>query len=77
MITQQWWAVAALLVGTLLTAAYIFRMFRYSFDESAPRQRYQPLAPGMDLIALTLALAAFALGLFAHYPLGLMHGGGV
>ncbi|MDN7133155.1 proton-conducting transporter membrane subunit [Halomonas sp. MC140] len=76
-ITQQWWAVAALLVGTLLTAAYIFRMFRYSFDESAPRQRYQPLAPGMDLIALTLALAAFALGLFAHFPLELMQGGGV
>ena len=74
-ITQQWWAVAALLTGTLLTAAYVFRMFRYSFDETAPRHRYQPLAPGMDLIALMLALIAFALGLLAHYPLELMHGG--
>ncbi|MBT2787697.1 MULTISPECIES: proton-conducting transporter membrane subunit [unclassified Halomonas] len=74
-ITQQWWAVAALLTGTLLTAAYIFRLFRYSFDETAPRHRYQPLAPGMDLIALTLALIAFALGLLAHFPLELMHGG--
>lgn len=77
LISQQWWAVAALLVGTLLTAAYVFRMFCYSFDESAPRHRYQPLAPGMDLIALTLALIAFALGLLAHFPLELMHGGGV
>jgi NADH:ubiquinone oxidoreductase subunit 5 (subunit L)/multisubunit Na+/H+ antiporter MnhA subunit len=67
--------VAALLIGTLLTAAYIFRLFRYCFDETAPRHRYQPLAPGMDLIALTLALIAFALGLLAHFPLELMHGG--
>lgn len=75
--SQQWWAVAALLIGTLLSAAYIFRVFRYSFDETAPRHHYQPLAPGMDLIALTLALIAMALGLLAHFPLELMHGGGV
>ena len=75
--SQQWWAVAALLIGTLLSAAYVFRVFRYSFDETAPRHRYQPLAPGMDLIALTLALIALALGLLAHFPLELMHGGGV
>ncbi|WP_249978605.1 complex I subunit 5 family protein [Vreelandella olivaria] len=73
--TQQWVAVAALLVGTLLTAAYVFRVFRYSFDEQAPRHHYQPLAPGMDLIALCLALAAFGLGLLAHLPLSLLHGG--
>ncbi|RBI65431.1 NADH-ubiquinone oxidoreductase [Vreelandella sulfidaeris] len=75
-ITQQWWAVAALLIGTLLTAAYVFRMFRYSFDETAPRHRHQSLMPGMDFIALVLALTAFGLGLLAHLPLGLMHGGG-
>lgn len=75
-ITQQWWAVAALLTGTLLTAAYVFRMFRYSFDETAPRHRHQSLMPGMDFIALVLALTAFGLGLLAHLPLGLMHGGG-
>ncbi|PAU71458.1 complex I subunit 5 family protein [Vreelandella alkaliphila] len=74
--TQQWVAVAALLAGTLLTAAYVFRVFRYSFDETAPRHHYQPLAPGMDLIALCLALAAFALGLLAHLPLALLQGGG-
>lgn len=76
-LSQQWWAVAALLIGTLLSAAYVFRVFRYSFDETAPRHHYQPLAPGMDLIALTLALIAMALGLLAHFPLALMHGGGV
>lgn len=75
--SQQWLAMAALLLGSLLTAAYVFRMFRYSFYESAPRHHYHPLAPGMDLIALTLAFAAFALGLLAHYPLTLLHGGGV
>lgn len=75
--SQQWWAVAALLLGTLLSAAYIFRVFRYSFDETAPRHRYQPLAPGMDAIALTLALISLAVGLLAHFPLSLMNGGGV
>lgn len=75
--TQQWVAVVALLMGTLLTAAYVFRVFRYSFDETAPRHHYQPLAPSMDLVALALALAAFALGLLAHLPLALLQGGGV
>lgn len=75
-ISQQWWAVAALLVGTLLTAGYIFRFFRYSFMETAPRHHYQPLSPGMDIIALGLALAAFVLGLLAHFPLELLQGGG-
>lgn len=75
-LTQQWVSVAALLAGTLLTAAYVFRVFRYSFDETAPRHEYQPLAPGMDLIALCLAVAALALGLLAHMPLALLHGGG-
>ena len=75
-LTQQWLAVAALLVGTLLTAAYVFRVFRYSFDETAPRHDYQPLAPGMDAVALALALAALLLGLLAHWPLALLQGGG-
>ena len=75
-LTQQWLAVAALLVGTLLTAAYVFRVFRYSFDETAPRHDYQPLAPGMDAVALALALAALLLGLLAHLPLALLQGGG-
>ena len=75
-LTQQWLAVAALLAGTLLTAAYVFRVFRYSFDETAPRHDYQPLAPGMDAVALALALAALLLGLLAHLPLALLQGGG-
>ncbi|MCB8888776.1 complex I subunit 5 family protein [Vreelandella malpeensis] len=71
----HWVAVAALLIGTLLTAAYMFRMFRYSFDETAPRHHYQPLGRGMDAIALVLALAALVMGLLAHLPLALLQGG--
>ncbi|QNI02176.1 NADH-ubiquinone oxidoreductase [Halomonas sp. SH5A2] len=73
--SQQWWAITALLLGSLLTAAYVFRVFRYSFYESAPHHHYQALAPGMNLIALALALTAFALGLLAHFPLTLLNGG--
>ncbi|WP_346797149.1 proton-conducting transporter membrane subunit [Halomonas sp. Bachu 37] len=73
---QLWLPIAALLTGTLLTATYIFRVFRYSFDETAPQQQYRPLAPGMDVLALLPALAGLGLGLFAHAPLVLLQGGG-
>lgn len=76
-LTAQWWMVAVLLMGTLLTAAYVFRLFRYSFIDSAPRHEFKQLSPGMDVIALFLALAALLLGLFAHWPLMLLQGGGV
>ncbi|MCS2609624.1 complex I subunit 5 family protein [Halomonas dongshanensis] len=74
LLADLWWAIAALLLGTLLSAAYVFRLFRYSFIESAPRKTYRPLAPGMEGGALLLALAALLLGLWAHYPLSLLQG---
>ncbi len=68
-------AIAVLLCGSLLTAAYVFRLFRYSFVESAPQHDVQPLAPGMNSVALLLALLALALGLWAEWPLSLLRGG--
>ncbi|MDR5897666.1 proton-conducting transporter membrane subunit [Halomonas vilamensis] len=74
-LTTQWWMVVVLLMGTLLTAAYVFRLFRYSFIDSAPRHEFKRLSPEMDVIALFLALAALMLGLFAYWPLTLLEGG--
>lgn len=73
----QWPWVAVLVVGSLLTAAYVFRVFRYSFIEAAPRHDFRPLPAGMDIIALGLALAAILLGLAAEWPLALLRAGGV
>lgn len=73
----QWPWVIVLVAGTLLTAAYVFRVFRCAFVEDAPRHDFRPLPAGMDLIALLLALAALALGLGAEWPLALLREGGL
>lgn len=73
----QWlWAVV-LVLGTLLTAAYVFRVLRCSFVEEAPRHEFQVLPRGTDLVPLLLALAAVGLGLVAQWPLALLREGGV
>ncbi len=69
---EQWLWIGVLVLGTMLTAAYLFRMFRHSFDEQAPHLTYRRLPLGMDMVALLLALAALALGLVADWPLGLL-----
>ncbi|CAM3532211.1 complex I subunit 5 family protein [Halomonas lysinitropha] len=73
----QWLWVAVLVAGTLLSAAYVFRVLRCAFVEDATRQEVQPLPAGMNLIALLLALAALGLGLGADWPLALIRAGGM
>ncbi|CAM3928103.1 proton-conducting transporter membrane subunit [Vreelandella rituensis] len=73
-IQAQWAWVAALLLGTLLSAAYVFRVFRYSFVETAPHYAFRALPPWLDGLALGLALASLLLGLFAYGPLTLLQG---
>ncbi|MDI5891737.1 complex I subunit 5 family protein [Halomonas rhizosphaerae] len=68
----QWPWVVVLVVGTLLTATYVFRVFRCAFVEASPRHEVRPLPAGMDLVALLLALAALGLGLGAEWPLALL-----
>ena len=72
----QWVWVAVLGVGTLLSAAYVFRVFRYSFVEEGPLRDYRPVPWVMDGVALVLALAALLLGLMAQWPLMLVRSGG-
>src|SRR5690554_5423250 len=73
----QWPWAAVLVLGTLLTAAYVFRVLRCSFVEEAPRHEFETLPRGTDLVPLLLALAAVGLGLVAQWPLGLLRQGGV
>ncbi|MCE9665304.1 NADH-ubiquinone oxidoreductase [Halomonas sp. M5N1S17] len=74
----QWPWLLVLAVGTLLSAAYVFRVFRYSFVEDVELEDYRPVPLRMDLIALILALASLLLGLAATWPLALLEiaGGG-
>ncbi|RDB42856.1 NADH-ubiquinone oxidoreductase [Halomonas sp. DQ26W] len=68
----QWPWLVVLAVGTLLSAAYVFRVFRYSFVEDVEREDYRPVPLRMDLVALALALASLILGLTATWPLALL-----
>ncbi|UYG04916.1 proton-conducting transporter membrane subunit [Halomonas sp. LR3S48] len=72
----HWPWIAVLGIGTLLSAAYVFRVFRYSFIEDAPEFEFRPVPWSMDAIALLLALAALLLGLAAEWPLALLRGSG-
>lgn len=73
----QWPWVVVLGGGTLLTAAYVFRVFRFAFVEDEHRPEIRSLPAGVDGIALLLALAALALGLGAEWPLALLREGGI
>ncbi|PMR77922.1 complex I subunit 5 family protein [Billgrantia endophytica] len=68
----QWPWLVVLAIGTLLSAAYVFRVFRYSFIEDAPLHDYRPVPWGMDLIALVVASSSLLLGLLAEWPLALL-----
>ena len=62
------WA-AVLLGGGLLSAAYVFRVFRQAFIEAPTRDRFVRPPPTLELTAFALALASLLIGLAAHTPL--------
>ncbi|MBA2780993.1 complex I subunit 5 family protein [Billgrantia kenyensis] len=67
---------AALALGTLLSAAYVFRVFRYSFVEDAEPLDYRRVPWSMEFFAMILALASLLLGLVAEWPLLLLRAPG-
>ncbi len=70
----QWHWVATLLGGGLLTAGYVFRVFRASFENSSD-DRFDHTPLGWDVLALLLAGASILLGLAGSAPLGLLRTG--
>jgi formate hydrogenlyase subunit 3/multisubunit Na+/H+ antiporter MnhD subunit len=70
----QWWWAPVVMVGTLLAAAYVFRVLGQAFAE-APRHgdappRDQRGCPGASAIGLSLQLPGLVLALFAIVALG-------
>jgi multicomponent Na+:H+ antiporter subunit D len=66
---DQWWWAALVLVGGLLTAAYVGRVMRVLFADRAPDgsalPRLAPVPRRMEAMSLVLALLAVAVGLRA------------
>ena len=69
-LSGQWWWLIVLFLGGLLSAAYIFKVFRMAFREG-PQMDHSETPPLMlDVTALLLAAGAILIGLTAHLPLG-------
>jgi len=67
---HEWWWAAVILIGGLLSAAYVFRVLRGAFVP-APITETIRRSRASDLLALGLALLALALGLAPDLPLAL------
>jgi multicomponent Na+:H+ antiporter subunit D len=68
-LSGQWWWLIVLFLGGLLSAAYIFKVFRMSFREGPQIDRSVTPPLTLDVTALILASAAILIGLTAHLPL--------
>jgi formate hydrogenlyase subunit 3/multisubunit Na+/H+ antiporter MnhD subunit len=60
----QWWWVAVMILGGLLTAAYVFKVLRRAFLPVAQGDRVTRVPRVLEFSAFALALASILLGLF-------------
>lgn len=80
LMSGQWWWVIVLLLGSLLSAAYIFRVFAYTYQETHPDAhpdtvvtdsfKRPPLS--LELTALGLSLVSILLGVLSLWPIDLI-----
>ena len=68
----QWWWALVLLAGGLLSAAYMFRIYRASFLERSGTEQFFYPARSLEIIPMILALLALGLGLVSDQVLSVM-----
>ena len=71
----RWFWVAAILVGSLLAAAYIMRVLSHAFTRVPEPDIPNPIPPVMEWTGFTLALLAAVLGFFSQWPFDLLRVG--
>jgi formate hydrogenlyase subunit 3/multisubunit Na+/H+ antiporter MnhD subunit len=75
--SAQWWWGIILILGGLLSAAWVFKVIGYAFTHSKAIHNFRPVPRTMEWAALAMALVAVLLGLLAPWPLALMEIGSV
>lgn len=70
--TGQWWWIIFLIIGGLLSAAYIFKVIGYAFTQAEVHHRTQTIPVNMEWTALLMALSAILLSMLAPWILPLM-----
>jgi len=68
----QWWWGIMLIIGGLLTAAYIFKVIGHAFTQAEVPHEPMVVPKRMEWVALSLALLAIVLGFLAPLPLALL-----
>jgi formate hydrogenlyase subunit 3/multisubunit Na+/H+ antiporter MnhD subunit len=68
----QWWWLGVLLAGGLLSAAYVFRVYRASFIEATDTDQFYHPSRSLEVIPMILALLSLGLGLVAEPVLSVM-----
>jgi len=76
-LSGQWWWLIVLFLGGLLSAAYIFRVFRMSFREGPQVDRSATPHRALDIAAMILAASSILIGLTAHLPLAWLRVGSI
>lgn len=79
LVSGQWWWIAVLVVGTLLSTMYIFRVFHQAYLEGSPHLDLKAPPVRLEISAMALALASVLIGFAAFAPLEWMRlpvGGG-
>ena len=71
-VSGQWWWVVTMIVGGLLTAAYVFKVLRHAFLRVEQSATFRPLPRMLEWPPFVLALASLALGLHAGDVLRLL-----
>jgi multicomponent Na+:H+ antiporter subunit D len=58
-LSGQWWWAPVVLVGSLLTAGYVFMLLRLAFAPSREKQPFNPVPKSLEVCALLLAISSF------------------
>jgi len=65
-LSGQWWWAPAVLVGSLLTAGYVFMLLRLAFAPAREMNVFRPVPKSLEVCALLLALGSFLIVLPAE-----------
>lgn len=71
-ISRQWLWIPVLIIGGLLSAAYVFKVLRHAFVHVEESAVFRPLPRGAEWPAFLLATASLALGIEASFLLELL-----
>lgn len=72
MASGQWWWILVLVGGGLLSAAYVFRIYRASFLERDEKDHFYHPDRWLEVVAMLLAVASLGLGLAGSQVLSVM-----